>query len=507
MALEQRSPQRGSRAPFPAFDVRPGESAASPYLRALRRHWLVAALVVLATLVGAGVWMTIQESTYQADAELLVNPVPRDDATLLSLPLVKDTGDPTRTIQTAAELVDSHDAAEKAAGLLGGDWTRSKVESATDVSPQGQTNLIEIVAQASSAEEAAAVANAFAEAALEVRRETLRPLAENVLEQVNERLDNLSDPRSPAVVELERARGQLEAILAGEDPSLSVSQLAVPPGSPLGLPTWMVLGLTLIAGLVLATGSALLLEVLLPDRLGSEDDLLGVFPAPILARIPRLSRDRVRPDPRDLEMDPVVREAFRTVHLQLDRDAERKRAIMIASASRGDGKTTAAANFALELAATGALVIAVDGDVRKPDLGRVLGVGRGAVPDVGSAALPTDDPLKPVPGQSSLWLLDLSEIGDLQGAGRYQRMRGLITGMLNAVDYVVVDTPPLGEVSDALMLLDEIDDVVVVSRMGNTRRLSAEIARDLLDRAGVQIAGFLVVGGRKTASRYPYGGA
>jgi Mrp family chromosome partitioning ATPase len=73
-----------------------------------------------------------------------------------------------------------------------------------------------------------------------------------------------------------------------------------------------------------------------------------------------------------------VREAWRTVQVQLDRDDRRHRAVMVASASRGDGKTTAAANLALELAAGGALVIALDADLRKPDLGRVLGVRTGA---------------------------------------------------------------------------------------------------------------------------------
>jgi Mrp family chromosome partitioning ATPase len=84
-------------------------------------------------------------------------------------------------------------------------------------------------------------------------------------------------------------------------------------------------------------------------------------------------------------------------------------------------------------------------------------------------------------------------------------MQGLISGMVSAVDYVVVDTPPLGEVSDALVLLDEINDVLLVSRLGNTRRMSLEIAGDLLDRADRQPAGYVVVGGRNTAGRYPYG--
>lgn len=507
MAPEPRLEARSAPTTGLGWDERPDESAVTPYLRALRAHWLLALLVFLTIVGAAAAYTSVRSETYQADAELLVNPIPRDDVTLISLPLVKETGDPTRTIQTAAELVDSHDAADRAARRLGDGWTRHRVENATEVSPQGQTNILEITATAGTAREAAAVANAFAEAALEVRSETLRPLAVRAQRQVREQLEALSDPRSPAITELERARGQLDAILAGQDPSLSVSQLAVPPRSALGLAPWLVLALAALAGLVLAAGTALLTDVLTPDRISSEEELRSTYPMPILSRIPKLPRRRVRPQPETLDMDPLVREAFRTLHVQLDSTGARRRAIMVTSASRGDGKTTSSANLALEIAATGALVIAVDADLRKPDLARQLGLGDGPVAaDPDRVEAPTDDPLKPVPGQPSMWVLELAELVEMHGPERSRsRIQGLISGLLGAVDYVVVDTAPLGEVSDALMILDEVDDVVLVSRLGNTRKLSLEFTREMLTRVGVQPTGAVVIGGRTSAGRYPYG--
>ena len=512
MALEPRSSRAEFPSALPALSPRPSESAIGPYVRALRSHWLIALLVLLGTIGSAAAWLQIREDTYTADAELLVTPIPNEDTALLSLPVVKDTGDPTRTIQTAAELVDSHDAAERAAKEMGDGFTRHRVEGATSVEPQGQTNIIEITATGSSAQQAADLANAFATAALESRRDVLRPLAVKLRARVQERLERTRAVQDASRAALEGTLSDLDAIIEGNDPSLSISQAAVPPRSAIGLPGWLVLGLALLAGLVLATATALLIEIVVPDRISSEDELLRIFPLPILARIPRLPRARHRPQPGTLETDPLVREAFRTIQVQLEQSGQRRRAIMITSASRGDGKTTAAANFAVELAESGALVIAVDADIRKPSLGKALGVRTGdapvgeAPPGLEQGGKPTDDPLRQVPGQPSMWLLDLSEVTDLYGSDRY-RMRGLISGMLNAVDYVVVDTSPLGEVSDALTLVDDVDDVIIVSRLGNTRRLSAEVARDLLARANVEPTGALVIGGRSTAGKYPYGGA
>src|SRR5688572_22671185 len=127
--------------------------------------------------------MSVRAPDYRTDAELLVNPLPDDRLT--SLPIVHDTGDPTRTIQTAAELVDSHAIAELTAKELGDPWTRGKVSSAIEVSPQGQTNIIEITATWTDAETAAKLANAYANAVVSYRQSLLQPLADAELKDIN----------------------------------------------------------------------------------------------------------------------------------------------------------------------------------------------------------------------------------------------------------------------------------------------------------------------------------
>ena len=76
-----------------------------------------------------------------------------------------------------------------------------------------------------------------------------------------------------------------------------------------------------------------------------------------------------------------------------------------------------------------------------------------------------------------------------------RRLPELFHEARSLADYVIVDTPPLGEISDALRLVDLVDDIVIVARPGHTNRDSLETARDLMTRSGHEPTGMLIVGG------------
>ena len=62
-------------------------------------------------------------------------------------------------------------------------------------------------------------------------------------------------------------------------------------------------------------------------------------------------------------------------------------------------------------------------------------------------------------------------------------------------DYVIIDSPPLTEVIDALPLARQVDDVVIVVRLGSSNLTQLARLGDLLDQNGISPAGFVVVGG------------
>lgn len=489
---------------------RPEQTALSAYVNSVRTH-LQLVIIVIAVAVGASIaWLATRSPEYRATAEIFVSPLPQEEVAFLGLPVVRDAGDPTRTIQTAAALVDTRTAAEAAARELGPPWTGAQVQGAVDVNPLGQTNILSVAATAGSADLAAQVANVFATSALAVRKDTVQRLARRALPGLRARLRTL-DAGSPGAAELQRQLNRLEALSRGPDPTLALAQRASAPSAPLGAPAYMVVALALLAGVVLGTGSALLIDTLTPDRIGTEDELLSLLPVPVLARLPRLNRRQRRLGM--VEGNPTMREALRTVQVQLNLKGGRRRTVLITSPSPADGKTTTAVAFGIALADGGARVILIDADVRRagPHSTAWRAQGHdGSKRETTAAAKPARSDtsfgrlLRTVPGHPTLQLIDASDLGlDSADERSLARLTDILRRAAERADYVILDTPPLGVVSDALPLLEHADDVILVSKLRWTKRIHTEVTRELLGRAGVEPTGLLVIG-EGTASPYPY---
>src|SRR2546423_9606651 len=272
----------------PGGPAESGDGALGTYLRAIRALVVVIAAVTLATLVGAIAWHQLRTPSYEASADMLVNPLASDDPTFLGLPFVRDPGDPTRTLQTAATLIDSPRAAALAATRLGRGWTPRRVQNAVDVSPQGQSSIVEATAHADSAAEAARVANRHVRAVLDSRTAELRPLIDRAVADTRAQLTRAPRGSVGAQTLADRVR-QLENVRDG-DPTLSISQPASPPDAPSGLGLGLVLAVALLGGLALGTLVALAIDLIRPRRLADEEELLTLYRLPVLARIPTLPR-------------------------------------------------------------------------------------------------------------------------------------------------------------------------------------------------------------------------
>ena len=478
------------------------EGALGPYLRAVRSHKLVVALATLAALAGALAWTTLRTPDYDASAEILVTPVPQEDQIYVGLPLLRDSGEPTRTIQTAATLFESASAERETALRL--DLTRTQVGDAISVNAKGESNILEIKARATTAEAAAELANTYAESSLDIRSELIAERVQRTLEQLREREASLGEgATSEVAVELQRRISALEALEDGDDPTMNVAEAATEPREPVGLPPFIVLPLVVIAGLVFGTALALALS-LSERRLRDEDDVLAAYPLPVLTRVPLLSR-RVLRRPG---MPPPVREAYRTLIAQVEVRAPGDRVLMLTSASRNDGKTTAAINLAMSLVASGRRVILIDFDLRKPDVARRLGVdsGQGLLPMLASDAQ-IEDVLVPAP---QLPLLQVATAASTAGdvallEALIRRLPAILDQATAAADYVVVDTAPLGEVSDAVKVIDHVDAVILATRPGNTDASNLAQTRELLESAGREPLGMIVLGGQRGGPSTYYG--
>jgi Mrp family chromosome partitioning ATPase/capsular polysaccharide biosynthesis protein len=488
------------------------EPALGPYLRAIRAHKVLIAVVTLGLVALAAFWLTaVRTPSYEATANLLVTPLPQDDETYRGLQLLRDSGDPTRTVQTASSLVDSPLAAHRTAQVLGPDWSTQRVSDSVTIEPEGESNILAVTGSASDGPTAARLANTYARQTLAVRREVLQRQVGPLLTQLRARQRTLGTSDPAAAATLEDRINQLESVQTGTDPTLDISQTAEVPTSPAGASTPVILVLALLAGLALGSAAAVLIE-LLDRRVRDEEEALSILPLPILARVPLLRRHLgIARANEAWTLPPVVREACRTLLLQLPRRRDDGgRVLMVTSASTGDGKTTSAINVAATLAGSGERVILLDLDLRKADVAQRLAVAEPVrlhellAPDLDllsmlrkPASLPSISVLATELQQGDAVLLD----------ALYGRLPQLVAEARQLADHVIVDTPPLGEISDALRLIDYVDDLVVVVRPGNSDRVALSTTADLLGRTGTDPAGFLVLGGTPgpTSSYYAYG--
>jgi len=471
----------------------PEQGAHVPYVRAVRAHPILVVAVAIVAVIAAGVWQKSRSAKYEATAQVLVTPLP-NAGPYVGLPVVTESSaDPSRTMQTATSVLESPAATLATAHQLGGKWTKKSVGEAVSVQPRGEANVVSITGKAGSGAQAASLANLYARNALAAHVTLLSGEAAVQLKQLQERQKTLSAAEAASSSQISERLVALSAVAAGHDPNFSLLQVAIVPTSASGSSTKLILVLALLAGLLIGVAAAMTIEYL-NRRVRDEDEVLSLYPLPVLARVPPLPRGALEVTSPEL-MPPRIREAFRTLQVQLASSEEGARAIMFTSPSPRDGKTSSAVDFALVLATANRRVILLDFDLRKPDIADRLGAHTDYL-DFFRSSAGLDEVLEQSSTTPGLRVLSARPQGDatplLEAVSR--RLPDLLREARELADYVIVDTPPLGQVSDALRAATMVDDIVLVARPGNTDRVELAHTRELLDRMGHTPTGLLLVG-------------
>ncbi len=194
----------------------------------------------------------------------------------------------------------------------------------------------------------------------------------------------------------------------------------------------------------------------------------------------------------------VIREAYKTARTNIIFSVSgikksNCKIIALTSANPGEGKTTTSLNLALTFAQTGAKVLAIDADLRKPRLHRYLGMKK----DVGlSSVLASQTTIDKAICKNVRLGLDLLPSGELPPNPAEllssDAMRELLDELSNEYDYIFIDTPPVTVVTDAVALSPLVDGIVVVVRQNYTDHESLASAINLLNIARAKVLGFFV---------------
>lgn len=425
------------------------------YLKVLRSNWLlIAALITLGATVG-GVATFFSTRVYEARAQLFVSAQAASASGGLSDAYQGGLFTQQR-VKSYADIVTSPAVLDKVRRdlRLPGDSNSLARRVATEVPPD--TVLINVSITDTDPRRAADIANA-------VSRQ---------FSEVVPRLETTADDRPPPV-------------------KVSLVRPADVPTGPVSPRPTLNVAMGLLVGLALGIGLAVL-RASLDTRIKGTSDLqkiTGATPLGLIGYNPDASKQPLVV--HDAPQSPRA-EAFRQLRTNLrfvDVDSP-PRVVVVTSSVSGEGKSTTSCNLAITLAQSGARVVLVEGDLRRPKVADYLGI-EGAVGLtnvlVGGCAL--EDALQPW-GRDLLDVLPSGAIppnpAELLGS---HHMLELLKMLEERADIVIVDAPPLLPVTDAAILSRAGDGALLVVRHGRTKREQVERSVETLRAVDARLLG------------------
>jgi polysaccharide biosynthesis transport protein len=175
------------------------------------------------------------------------------------------------------------------------------------------------------------------------------------------------------------------------------------------------------------------------------------------------------------------------------------RVILVTSPRPKAGKTTTVANLGISLAEIGRRVLLIDGDLRRPRLGKLFGLQfatglSDALIDGGSGAITLESVIRtsPVPGLSVL--PGGSEPANISKLLHSTYLDSLIETARSEYDFVLIDSPPMMGMADARLLSRNADGVILISRAGETSPEQLGEARERLADDGTPVIGTILNG-------------
>jgi capsular exopolysaccharide synthesis family protein len=205
-----------------------------------------------------------------------------------------------------------------------------------------------------------------------------------------------------------------------------------------------------------------------------------------------------------------VAEAYRHLRtsLLLSSAGQPPRTILVTSSQPSEGKTTTAVNTAVMLAQTGADVLIVDCDLRRPRIHAHFGVAnvRG-VTNYLSGDSNLESVMQPYDKLPNLKLMTSGPVppnpAELLGS---DEMRKLVTALSERFTHVVIDSPPAISFTDAAILSTLVDGVMLVVHGGKSSRAVVRRAKQQLLDVGAHIFGIVLNNVKLESHEYYYGG-
>jgi capsular exopolysaccharide synthesis family protein len=303
--------------------------------------------------------------------------------------------------------------------------------------------------------------------------------------------------------------------LAGTPNNIFVVDRALAPEEPVGPKRLMTVLAALILSLAFGAGLALFLEYL-DDTVRSTDDVENLLRLPALAVIPSIEGMKIKgrrqlaaagngnggPNPTELLLKADTRsslaEAYRHLRTSvlLSTAGHAPKTLLVTSSVPSEGKTTTAVNTAISLSQTGAKVLVVDADMRRPRLHNIFQIeNRHGLSTILSSNMNEAEVLSMIQPyeESNLHLLTSGPVppnpAELIGS---EQMRQLISTLEDNYTHIVIDSPPIASFTDGVLVSAMVDGVLLVVHAGKSSRGIVRRSRQLLQDVGAKIFGVVL---------------
>ncbi|MBC8032275.1 MAG: polysaccharide biosynthesis tyrosine autokinase [Pyrinomonadaceae bacterium] len=337
--------------------------------------------------------------------------------------------------------------------------------------------------------------------------------------------------------EIETNKGLLEGLMqrskendvsmAGTPNNIHVVDYsAIPPG-PIGPRRSQAVMFALVLALAFGVALSLFLEYL-DDTIKSPNDIESGLRLPALAVIPLAGKLGKRLSPitsvlhrgngngRGPELlinsDGPSQQTEAYKHLRtsllLSTPGRAPKTLLVTSSVPAEGKTTTVVNTATVLAQTGAKVLVIDADMRRPRLHHVFGLSNTAgLSAILSSEITEAETLAKINQykDTNIYLLSSGAIppnpAELLGSAQ---MKGLLDLAGDFFQYIVIDSPPIASFTDGVLISSLVDGVLLVVHGGKTSRQVVKRTRQMLQEIGAKIIGVVLNKAEIHSSDYYY---
>jgi capsular exopolysaccharide synthesis family protein len=438
------------------------------YIRIIRKRWRIIVAAMLVVLAGAALATALSPKVYEAQTRLFVSTSGGSDTGAL----LQGSSFTQQRVKSYADVITTPKVLDPVIETLKLDTTAAKLGTQITATVPLDTVLIEVAVTNPDPRVAAQVADALGK-------------------------------------QFTNTVADLESVAEGKSSPVKVTVVSAPtvPTTPISPKPTRNLALGVVLGLLLGLGLALLRD-LLDTTIKGEKDCAEVTDATVIGSI---AFDPDAPKhPLIVQADPHSprAEAFRTLrtNLQFVDAANHPRSIVFTSSLPGEGKTTTTANLAITMAAGGARVCVVEGDLRRPRLLEYMGMdGSLGLTNVLIGRADLSDVLQQFT-DTSVYVLGAGSIppnpSELLGSAVMEKT---LRELESRFDVVIIDTPPLLPVTDAAVLSAIAGGTVVVVGSGRVDRDHLTRSLQSLDAVKGRVLGLVLnLTPTKGADAYSY---